>query len=119
MIDYHKQIVNALKTIELPVHYEMTLHSGLATPCISYMELSNIATNQGDTVAYSRLQYQIKVWSTDISEIQNYAIQIDNVMWSEHFRRVGCNEMYDNNSAMIQKIMTYEAIGYEVESNLG
>ena len=35
MIDYHSNLVSALKTIGIPVHYEMTLHSGLATPCVS------------------------------------------------------------------------------------
>ena len=40
MIDYHGDLVTALKTI-LPTYYEMTLHSGLATPCISYMEINN------------------------------------------------------------------------------
>lgn len=29
MIDYHSNLVSALKTIGIPVHYEMTLHSGL------------------------------------------------------------------------------------------
>ena len=105
MIDYHSNLVSALKTIGIPVHFEMTLHSGLATPCISYMELSNIATYNGDTLGYSRLQYQIKVWGTQIQDLQKYALQIDEVL--------RCNEMYDNNSNMIQKIMTYEAIGFE------
>lgn len=113
MIDYHSNLVSALKTIGIPVHYEMTLHSGLATPCVSYMELSNIATDVGDTLGYSRLQYQIKVWGTEIADLQKYALQIDTVLRPLGFKRVGCNEMYDNNSAMIQKIMTYEVIGFE------
>lgn len=113
MIDYHSNLVSALKTIGIPVHYEMTLHSGLATPCVSYMELSNIATDVGDTLGYSRLQYQIKVWGTEIADLQKYALQIDTVLRPLGFKRVGCNEMYDNNSAMIQKIMTYEAFGFE------
>lgn len=113
MIDYHSNLVSALKTIGIPVHYEMTLHSGLATPCISYMELSNVAAEEGDTLGYSRLQYQIKVWGTQIQDLQKYALQIDTVLRPLGFKRVGCNEMYDNNSAMIQKIMTYEALGLE------
>lgn len=112
MIDYHTKLVGALNSI-LPTHYEMTLHSGLETPCISYMELSNIATDVGDTLGYSRLQYQIKVWGTKIKDLQKYALRIDNALRPLGFKRVGCNEMYDNNSAMIQKIMTYEAFGFE------
>ena len=113
MINYHTQLVNALKTIGIPVHYEMVLHSGLATPCISYMEISNVAAEEGNTLGYSRLQYQIKVWGTQIADLQKYALLIDTVLRPLGFKRVGCNEMYDNNSAMIQKIMTYEAFGLE------
>lgn len=113
MIDYHSNLVSALKTIGIPVHYEMTLHSGLATPCISYMELSNVAAEEGDTLGYSRLQYQVKVWGTQIADLQKYALLIDVDLRQLGFKRVGCNEMYDKNSAMIQKIMTYEALALE------
>lgn len=113
MIDYHSNLVSALKTIGIPVHYEMTLHSGLETPCISYMEISNVAAEEGDTLGYSRLQYQIKVWGTQIADLQKYALLIDKKLRPLGFKRVGCNEMYDNNSAMMQKIMTYEALGLE------
>lgn len=34
MINYHSQLVAALKTV-LPTHYELTLTSGTETPCIS------------------------------------------------------------------------------------
>lgn len=77
MIDYHAKLLASLKEIGIPVHYEMTLYSGLSTPCISYMELSNVSTQAGDTLGYSRLQYQIKVWGTQISDLQKYALLID------------------------------------------
>ena len=79
MIDFHKELVASLKTI-LPTHYEMTLHSGLSTPCISYMELDNAATDTGDTIGYSRIQYQVKVWGNDIGVLQENAVKIDNVL---------------------------------------
>lgn len=56
MIDYHKNLVTALKAI-LPTHYEMTLTSGTKTPCISYMEINNYAAETGDTLGYSELSY--------------------------------------------------------------
>ena len=65
MIDYSPNLVMALNDI-LPTHYEMTLTSNTKTPCISYMELNNASTNNGDTIGYSRLTYQIKVWGNDI-----------------------------------------------------
>ena len=112
MIDYHSNLVAALKTI-LPTHYEMTLTSKTATPCISYMELSNVVENNGDTLGYSRIQYQVKVWGNNIGDLQKYALMIDTVLRPLGWTRVGSGEMYDENSTMIQKILTYEALASE------
>lgn len=112
MIDYHSTLVSALKQI-LPTHYEMTLHSGIETPCISYMELSNAAEEEGDTLGYSRLQYQIKLWGNEIATLQRYAQQIDAALRPLGWKRVNSVELHDPNSAMIQKVMTYEATGFE------
>ena len=112
MINYHASMVNALSTI-LPTHYEMTLHSGLATPCISYMETNNYVSTSGDTLGYSRLTYQIKVWGNKIEELQKYALEIDRALRPLGWTRVSSGELYDNNSTMIQKILTYEALALE------
>lgn len=112
MIDYHKELVKALNTI-LPTHYEMVLHSGLKTPCISYMETNNSVSNKGDTLGYSRITYQVKVWGNDISVIQKYALQVDKVLRPLGFTRMSSGELYDNQSTMIQKIMSYEALALE------
>lgn len=112
MIDYHSTLVSALKEI-LPTHYEMTLTSKTATPCISYMEVNNYVTDEGDTLGYSRLAYQIKVWGNSISELQRYALEIDNVLRPLGWQRTSSGELYDKNSTMIQKIMNYEALALE------
>ena len=112
MVDYHKELVTALNTV-LPTHYEMVLHSGLATPCISYMELNNADYMSGETLGYSRLSYQIKVWGNNIAELQQYALQVDRVLRPLGFTRVSSNELYDMQSTMIQKILTYEALALE------
>ena len=113
MIDYHANLVTALKTV-LPTHYELVLHRGLATPCISYIELNNSADATGDTLGYSRLAYQIKVWGNDIEQLQMYASQVDAVLRPLGWKRTGSNELYDTQSTMIQKILRYEALGLEV-----
>lgn len=113
MIDYHKQLVSALKEIGLPTHYEMVLHRGLETPCISYMELNNSVDSNGDTIGYSRITYQVKVWSNEIADLQKYALAIDNVLRPLGWKRIRAGELYDNNSTMAQKILTYEGLGYE------
>ena len=114
MIDYHKELVNALNTI-LPTHYEMVLHSGLKTPCISYMEVNNYSATDtiGATLGYSYITYQVKVWGNNIAVLQKYALQIDKVLRPIGFKRTASNELYDKNSTMIQKILTYEALASE------
>lgn len=112
MINYHNTLVNALKEI-LPTHYEMILHSGLATPCISYMELNNYESNVGDTLGYSRITYQIKVWGNSIGVLQQYALEIDKKIKPLGWKRISSGELYDTESSMIQKILTYEALASE------
>lgn len=112
MINFHKNIVGTLKKI-LPTYHELKLKSGIKTPCISYMELSNSARETGETIGYSTIQYQIKVWGDNLEDLQNYALQIDNALRPLGFKRIGCNELFDRESTMIQKIMTYEALALE------
>lgn len=112
MIDYSSQLVTALNSI-LPTYYELALVSGTKTPCISYSEINNYVDTNGDTIGYSKITYQVKVWGTDIESIQKYAVQIDNILRPIGFTRISSGELYDRNSAMIQKIMTFEATAYE------
>jgi hypothetical protein len=112
MIDYHSELVNALSKI-LPTHYEMVLHSGLETPCISYMETNNYTSESGDTLGYSHITYQVKIWSNSVAELQQYALMVDAVLRPTGFKRIASGELYDNNSSMIQKILTYEALASE------
>jgi hypothetical protein len=109
MIDYSKELVAALKTI-LPVHYELFLTSKTETPCISYQERNNAVDVNGDTLGYSRISYTVKVWGNDSAVLNTYARDIDNVLRPIGFKRVSSNELYDINSTMIQKIMTYEGL---------
>lgn len=112
MIDYNRQIVIALKTI-LPTYHELTLTKNTKTPCISYMELSNVVEESGDTLEYSRISFQIKVWGTDLAMLNLTAGKIDVIMRGLGFTRTSGSEMYDRNSSMIQKILTYEAKALE------
>lgn len=112
MIDYHAELVTALNSV-LPTHYEMALTSKTKTPCISYMETNNYVSTSGDTLGYSYITYQVKVWGNNIAELQKYALQIDSVLRPLGFKRIASGELYDNNSTMIQKILTYEAMALE------
>lgn len=112
MIDYRKQLVSALNTV-LPTHYGMALTSKTETPCITYMELNNYAAMNGDTLGYSYITYQVKVWGNDIADLQKYALEIDKALRPLGFKRVSSGELYDNQSTMIQKIMSYEGLALE------
>ena len=112
MIDYNKELVSALNQV-LPTHYEMALTSKTATPCISYMEVNNYSSTTGDTLGYSFITYQVKVWADSIAVIQKYSLEVDKVLRPLGFKRISSGELYDNNSSMIQKILTYEAFASE------
>ena len=112
MIDYSTELRSALQTI-LPTHYEMALKSKTPVPCISYMETNNAVSASGDTLGYSRIAYQIKVWGHQIADLNKYALEIDRVLRPLGFTRMTSRELYDNQSTMIQKIMTYEALALE------
>jgi len=112
MIDYGKELVSAKKTI-LPTEYELALTSQTKTPCISWQERNNYVSVSGNTRGYSVISFTVKVWGNDIEEINNYALQIDNKLRPLGFKRTSANELYDINSTMIQKILTYEALALE------
>lgn len=114
MIDYNKEVVAALSAI-LPTHYEMALHSGLSTPCYSYQEINNYSVTEtlGASVGYSRLTFRVKVWGNDLAQLMHYAQLADAALRPLGFKRTAATELYDNNSAMIQKILTYEALASE------
>lgn len=112
MINYHAELVKALNSV-LPTHYEMTLTAKTQTPCISYMETNNYVSANGDTLGYSYVSYQVKVWGNNIADLQKYALEIDEVLRPLGFKRLSSRELYDRNSAMIQKILTYEALALE------
>lgn len=112
MINYHSELVKALNSV-LPTHYEMTLTAKTQTPCISYMETNNYVSTNGETLGYSVITYQVKVWGNKIADLQTYALEIDKVLRPLGFKRTASNELYDRNSTMIQKILTYEAMALE------
>ena len=113
MIDYHKQLVSALQSIGIGVHYELSLTADIKTPCISYQERNNADAETGDTLGYSRITYTIKVWGNDLAAIQENAQKIDRVLRPLGWKRTSSQELHDYQSTMIQKILTYECLAKE------
>jgi hypothetical protein len=77
------------------------------------METNNYSSTTGDTLGYSVITYQVKVWGNNIGDLQKYALLIDDVLRPLGFKRISSGELYDNNSSMMQKILTYEALALE------
>lgn len=113
MIDYAREIVSALNAI-LPTIHELALTNDTKTPCISWQERNNAIFSLGNTREYSTISFTVKVWGNDLEEINNYAIQIDSALRSLGYKRISSGELYDVNSTIIQKILTYEALALEV-----
>ena len=112
MIDFSENMVSALETV-LPTYHELALTSKSDVPCISWQERNNYVYANGDTLGYSVLAFTVKVWARTPAEIMKYSLMVDAVLRPIGFKRTSSNELYDRNSTMIQKIMTYEALGQE------
>lgn len=112
MIDFNKELVSALETV-LPTHYELALTKDTKTPCISYQERNNYDAETGETLGYSRISYTIKVWANSVADIQKYSLLVDKALRPLGFKRISANELSDPQSTIIQKIFTYEALGFE------
>ena len=112
MNEYHSELTTALNSI-LPTYYELVLHAGIETPCISYIGLNNYSHADGDTFGYSKVSFRVKVWGNDISLLLAYASKIDEKLRPLGYTRISCSELYDKESSMIQVIMTYEGLALE------
>lgn len=112
MVDYCKEVVSALETV-LPTSHELALTSKTKVPYISWQERNNYVSMNGDTRGYSVVSFTVKVWANNIADITKYSLEVDDVLRPIGFKRTSSNELYDRNSTMIQKIMTYEALFLE------
>jgi len=60
MLNYKPTLLSELKTLGLPVRYEL-FNKTEELPCITYQEANNFAEQEGDTFGYSTVEYRIKV----------------------------------------------------------
>ena len=111
MLDYKPTLVNELKAIGLPVHYELFISDDKKLPCISYQEGNNVVHKDGATLGYSYITYRIKVWSKRVSELSYYSVVIDNLMRELGFERIGTSEMWFDGVGQNQ--LTYRGLGLE------
>lgn len=111
MFSYKVELVKQLDTI-LPTYDEFFVDSEKKTPCFTYLELSNVANQEGDTLRYSTLNYRISLWGSMDDELEQYIPQLDSLMYSLGFRRRAYTEL--NEDLLQRRIFTYEGIGLEI-----
>lgn len=110
MFNYKTQLVAELNTI-LPTWYELFADSSTATPCITYTEVENSSAAEGDTLRYSRIAFQLKIWGDDLAALEPYTEQVDTKMKQLGFTRVSFNELWYGNQVAL--IFRYEATACE------
>lgn len=88
MLDNKKAIVAALRTVQDNVKYELSVESP-TLPLITYKIINDSVNVYGDTLGYSDLIIQVKVWTTKVSELDSLPTSID-----ETLRPLGLTRTY-------------------------
>jgi len=110
MIDVKPQLVSVLNEI-LPTYYELIVDSSVKLPCITYLEIGNSDNLVGDTLGYSDITMNIKIWSNTVSDIATYMPQVDKALRDIGYKRISSNELVMG--TQICKILTYQGLGLE------
>ena len=110
MLDVKKQLVSTLSVI-LPTYYELIVDSSIELPCITYIEMENSDNLTGDTLGYSDITFNVKVWANSIDDAMTYSAQIDTAMRNIGYSRIASNELVMG--TQICKILTYKGLGLE------
>ena len=111
MIDYKPHLLKELQTVGLPVYYELFLTKDTELPCISYIEANNYTHSIGDTLGYSDVYYNIKVWGREIKTLQENALKIDDIMRKLGFKRTGSSELWMEDIGQLQ--LRYQGLALE------
>lgn len=110
MIDVKQQLVTVLSGI-LPTYYELFCDSSTTMPCITYRESNNYDHLTGNTLGYSYVRYDIKVWGKVISDLSQYVQRVDRALNAIGYTRVTYQELTVNDN--IECIMVYEGLALE------
>ena len=112
MLNIKPSMVSNLSTLELPVVAEPFLTEDTPKPCISYSVENDVQYLTGDTLGYSNIYFTVKVWGTRISDIEENAVKLDELMRSLGFTRTGTIDLWFDNVG--NKTMRYRALGLEL-----
>ena len=75
-------------------------------PRITYFEMTNFDKNYADDRAYSsRMVYQVDIWSK--SNPDPIAVEVDRVLKSNGFARVGGADLYEDDTQVFHRALRY------------
>lgn len=111
MIDTKREVVAALRTSGLQVHFENFVNSKTTIPCITYIEYDNSSFKEGNTLGYSNIIYHIKVWGKDLQTLSDYSAKIDTIMRGLGFTRKNMIDLWLDGIG--QRQMKFEAKAQE------
>lgn len=115
MVDYSKRLTTELEKI-LPTYYELFLGEDITYPCITYLPTNNYSYIEGDTMRFSKLSYNIKLWGNDYKQLMSYINTLDLAMKKVGLKRTNYNELCFN--GLFQLIFKYEGTGFEIYDDL-
>lgn len=113
MISFSKELFVELNRV-LPTHYELFTDKEVKLPCLTYKTHDNSDAQVGDTIEYANIAYMVKVWSDRVADLDNYSLEVHEVMKALGFKRTNTNEIFANGVG--QRIMIYEAISYKINA---
>lgn len=113
MIDIKKELYDALvEATDLPVYYDFA-YTRNSVPAITYREINNSDKIIGDTMVYSDIYVEIKIFTKQLSELVSESIAINKEMREMGYTRYFAEETNDDINYI--KILRYVAIGYNNE----
>ena len=107
MIDTKQEFVAALQSTGYDVYYE-AFYQPVNRPCITYKEVDNFENQKGDTLKYSKVSYQIKLYVKSVQEMDTASSAIDEALDEIGYDRYFTLEDVDNNDYLV-KVFRYEA----------
>ena len=110
MLDLKPIVYQQLCTVGLPCYYELIVSKDTELPCITYLEMQNMADEEGNTLGYSTIRFSIKVWAKDVRTLSQTSISIDEKMRLLGFSRVTTSELWLDGIGQRQLLYSCKAV---------
>lgn len=110
MINYKPTLRTNLLTLGYEVYYNDFAATVPTFPCVSYNEINNSAQIDSDSIRWSNVEFQIKIWCSTIEQGTPIGQALDTLMTNNGFTRTAYIEQ---NGEVKQLIFRYVGLAYE------